>query len=246
MTRITLSLSLFLILLVTAAGAQEFTFRTDTLIENTHGKTPPNGSGWDNYTINMYNYALNETQAPLLIQWQILEQNYPNGWATYGFCDNATCRSEGSAAITSAAVQSSLPIPVGDSCLLEPRVKVPVEAANGTGIIRVRVFTNSQADTITYIINKTATGINTIALNDTRVMLYPNPATEELSVYTDKSLNAAYADVYSIGGARMAHYPVAGREVTVLNTNTLATGLYLVKILDNNGAVLTTRTFGRK
>lgn len=246
MTRITLSLSLFLSLFAATVNAQEFTFRAHTLTKNTTGNTPPPGSGWDNYTVKMYNYALNETQAPLLIQWQILEQSYPSGWSTYGFCDNATCRIETSPAITSGAEQSSLPIAVGDSCLLEPQVKVPVEADNGVGTIRVRVFTANWADTITYIINKTATGIAAISLNDTRVMLYPNPAADRLSVYMDKSLNAAYAEVYNIGGAHLARHHIAGKEVALLDISSLSAGLYQVRIVDDKGALITTRKFSRK
>jgi hypothetical protein len=228
------------------AGAQEFTFKADTLTETTAGMTPPQGSSWDNYTINMHNYVRNSTQASLSVQWQIFEKNLPNGWGIYGFCDNATCRTEESAAITSAAVQSALPIAAGDSSLLEPRVKVPVEGDNGVGIIRVRVFTDNWADTTAYIIYKTASGIAGISINDTRVMLYPNPAEDRLSVYMDKNLNAARIDVYSINGANLAQHMVTGKETASIDVSKMAPGLYQVRVADNHGALITSRKFHKK
>lgn len=246
MMKISLCLSLSLCLLTANAGAQEFTLKADTLTETTAGMTPPQGSSWDNYTINMYNYVRNSTQASLSVQWQIFEKNLPNGWGIYGFCDNATCRLETSPAITTGAVQAAMPIPVGDSSLLEPRVKVPVEGDNGVGIIRVRVFTNTSADTATYIIYKTASSIAAISLNDTRVMLYPNPAENQLSVYMDKSLNASRIDLYNISGANLMQHAVAGKETASLDIGSLASGLYLVRITDARGALITSRKFNKK
>lgn len=246
MMKIFLALSLSLCLLTASAGAQEFTFKADTLSETTAGRTPPPGSSWDNYAIKMYNYIRNNTQASLNVQWQIFEKSLPNGWGIYTFCDNGTCRPESHPAITSAAVQSAAPIAVGDSSLLEPAVKVPEEGDNGVGIIRVRVFTNTSADTATYIIYKTASSIAAISLNDTRVMLYPNPAENQLSVYMDKSLNASRVDVYHVSGASVMQHTVAGKEAALLDISALTSGFYLVRVTDARGALITSRKFHKK
>lgn len=249
MIRRILFLGLILGGLSTAANAQaDFTLTTDTITVDTTGSTPPAGETWDNYTINIFNYAHNKTSQPLIINWRIFQKTIPIGWFINGFCDNISCRPGTHTAIVNGTPQESNPVAPGDSTQLEPRVAVPVEADNGTAIIRVELKTNNTTDTATYIINKhSTTGITVISVKDTRVAIYPNPAANDLMVFADKSLNAARVSIVNITGAQLMTQTLEkGTEVTNMNVSSLAAGMYFVKIIDERGATVTTRKFSKK
>lgn len=219
--------------------AQNFTMKADTISAETQGSVT---SDWENDALKMYNWIYNQDSQPLVVQWQLMERNFPEGWGIYGICDNYLCRDESSSAITAFSVESTDAIPVGDSSQLEPRVKVPASAANGVGIIKIKVWTSAKTDTSTYIINKTGTKVSTLSVNDSRVLTYPNPVNGELTVYAHNGLHVSSIEVVSISGVSMLNQKV-DNELIKLNTQNLSSGLYFVKILGDNGNVLATRKF---
>lgn len=247
MIRRILFLGLILGGLSTAANAQaDFTLTKDTIIENTLGLSPPAGEAWDNYTLNIFNYAHNKKTQDIVIKWRIFQKSLPIGWFINGFCDNISCRPGNHPAI-GGAEQETNPIAPGDSTQMEPRVAVPADGDNGTGIIRVQLKTDNTTDTATYIINKNPTGITVISAKDKRVGIYPNPAANDLIVFADKSLNAARVSIVNITGAQqMAQTLEKGTEVTNINISSLAAGMYFVRIIDERGATVTTRKFSKK
>ncbi|WP_118972758.1 T9SS type A sorting domain-containing protein [Taibaiella koreensis] len=246
MIRKILSLGLLIGLTSVAAHAQDFLLKADTIKRETSGQMPPAGSSWDNYCEKLFNYAFNKTTAPLPMTYQIVYKTLPIGWFIRGFCDNQTCRFQDDPAIASQTETAVMNVPVGDSCLLEPWVAVPTDADNGVGVIRVRIKTANTTDTATYIINKGTSGVSTIAIKDKRVAIYPNPATNDLTIFTDKSLNASRVEILNIAGASQFAKAIGGVEAINMDIRALATGTYLVRVTDNNGAVITTRKFSKK
>lgn len=223
------------------SNAQVFQLEHDTLIENTEGSTPPGSETYDDYAITMTNYFKNLTTSPLMLSWQLYSREFPdNNWFVYSLCDNQICYYNGQPTIESAVVAQTNPIAVNDKGLFKLQVAVPVSAANGQGVVKARVFNLEQSDTAIFIINKTPVGINTIRVNDNRVSLFPNPGTTDLNVFVNQELNARELAVYNILGSKVATVKVQG-EVSTVKTANFATGNYFVKVLGQNGEVITSR-----
>lgn len=226
-----------------SSQAQDFTLKHDTMTATTEGVLPP--QDWNDDAIALHNYLRNETSAPITFQWQIHEKSLPSGWSLFGFCDNLNCRPEDHPALTFNQAETSKNIPVGDSSLLEPRFAIPRDAANGVGILRVHVWRGTLHDTATYIVTKTeATGISVINIGDKRVNISPNPASKNVQVYTEKSLNVNKITVFNLLGRRELAIDVkTGTEISDVNINTLANGMYLIHLTDANGKLVTSRKF---
>ncbi|SFC19630.1 Por secretion system C-terminal sorting domain-containing protein [Flexibacter flexilis DSM 6793] len=69
-----------------------------------------------------------------------------------------------------------------------------------------------------------------------KVMVYPNPAADFLTVKSDKNLQKI--EIWSIDGKIMQSLQVADQQEININTNKLKTGLYLLKITDVNGGLV--------
>jgi len=245
MVRKFLFLGLCMAFALTKATAQDFTLKADTIrIDNFAGTA---GTDCDVNAQLMENYILNKTNAPLTVNWVLLSKDIPLDWKLCGVCDNVLCRDENSPALTAFQQQNTNPINVGDSSLMEARIMVPAASTGTLGVVRVKIMTASTTDTATFIITKATTSVASISLNDKRVTIYPNPANNDITIFTDKELNASRIEILNITGAQQLAQPVAkGAEKTQISLGSLAAGMYLVKVTDVNGAVVTTRKFSKK
>ncbi|MFT4061853.1 MAG: T9SS type A sorting domain-containing protein [Edaphocola sp.] len=228
--------SLVFVLSVLRASAQDFTLRADTV---TSTETSDLVHWVTDDSLNIYNRIFNTSSSPVIVYWQLILKDLPSDWKLYGICDNYLCRTATDPALLSFAIDSTDAIAVGDSSDLEPRLAVP---SIGVGVVKIRTFTDSDADTAVYLIYKGTAGIAAITVADKRVNLYPNPTGNDLIVYTDKNLGAARLDVVSLTGARVTSALVA-KEVTTINTSEMAKGIYTVKVVDEKGNLITTRKF---
>lgn len=227
------------------SNAQVFTMEHDTMTANTSGATPPTGENYDNYAITFSNYIVNSATTPINVKWQITDVSFPDtNWFIYTLCDNNTCYFTDNGPIANRDITDADPISVGDKGMFKLQVAVPVEAANGVGIVKARVFNIEQGDTSVYIINKTPTSISSVEVNG-KIGIYPNPVGENIMLYTDKSLNVNSTVVYSITGKVMMTINNNGKEVNSVNVGALASGLYITKFYDVNNKLITTKKFSK-
>jgi hypothetical protein len=229
----------------TVVNAQDFVLKADTMTKNTTGVTTITNV-CETDAVIFYNYVYNNTTATLpAFHWQIIQKSLPFGWYVCQFCDNNLCRTGTSPEIANNQEVIASEIEVGDSTAqLEPAITVPADADNGVGILRVRVWTANTTDTATYIINKTPTGISKIAVNDTRVNIYPNPANNSVLIYAEKSLNPANVSVISISGQTVYNTAFnVSKEVSDINISALSKGTYMVRLTDTKGQLITSRKF---
>jgi hypothetical protein len=230
-----------------ASQAQDYTVFANPVDSTTNG-TPVKTPEMEGYPyIELANHLTNITSSPITINWKVVSVSIPGDWKVVGLCDNNTCYSEEPILNGTNTPPATSPIAPAGNSLFDLRVYAPITGANGTGTVKVRTNTLSQVDTLVFIINKTATGISTIKLDDKRVSLYPNPATNMLQVYTDKALNPQSISIVNITGVQnIATSIEKGKEVTNIDINALATGMYMVKVIDANGQMITTRKFVKK
>lgn len=229
-----------------AAQAQDFSVFANPVDSTTSG-TPVKTSEMEGYPyIELANHLTNVSSDSILVSWSVVSVAIPTDWLLVGICDNINCF--GDAATLGGAVHQTKKFGAGKQCLFDARVYAPITGANGTGTVKVAVNTLGQTDTLVFIVNKTPTSVHTILLDDKRVSLYPNPATSQLQVYADKVLNPAQITVYGINGAQSSlNIPVIkGTEVTNIDINNFAAGIYMVRVTDATGKVITTRKFTKK
>lgn len=246
----TFLITLILITSFTAVKAQDFIMTADTMMRNTQGYAvvPDDCS---KYSEIFYNYLRNNTTGDLApYHWKIILKDLPFGWFLCQFCDNNLCRnaqgSGASVAWANAPYEEKVAalIPVGDSGYLEPAIAVPIDGDNGCGVLRVRVWTANTIDTATFIVCKNPTGVSKIAVNDSRVNIYPNPANDNILVYSEKSLNAANLSIISITGQTVDKKTMnSNKEAHDINISALPKGTYLIRLTNDKGQLITSRKF---
>jgi hypothetical protein len=240
--------------------AQQFTYSyglssNDTVNIQTLGMGIKTDEGFTN-TLDIDAYINNASNASQVIKWTWVSDstNTPVGWVLTGVCDNVNCRASYSD-FYNHIEQSTDPIAVAGKTLFEPRIYCPTTSPNGTGFYRFKIrsfnaadlTTETGSDFYTFIVTKNTTGISTIAIKDSRVLVYPNPATNSLKVFTDKALNSSKASIIDITGKTVMTTNIAkGADVTELNINTLAKGNYIVNINNEKGELITARQFVKK
>ena len=65
------------------------------------------------------------------------------------------------------------------------------------------------------------------------IKIYPNPASDHLTIESSAELNHGFITIYNISGQKMIDEAL-NVSSTEINTTNLAVGVYLVKVMDNN------------
>lgn len=182
------------------------------------------------------------------LKWTVISVALPDAtWKFTSLCDNVTCQYNSQDNQLMNQPYTSGDVAPGSTALFRCGFNVPVTATNGQGIVKVKVekLLGDQVDTMTFRLTKTPTGISVIKMNDNRVSVYPNPASNNnIEVYADKALNASKISLINIAGQVVMTSAVSkATEITNLNIHALSKGTYLVKLTDNNGKSITTRKF---
>ncbi len=93
------------------------------------------------------------------------------------------------------------------------------------------------------IVSSCTVGVPTIT-NNARIAVYPNPATDEFTVQLQGQKAAQSIEVYSITGQQVYAHQFNGSEnsqLSVINTSQFPTGVYILKVILQNGSTLVQR-----
>ena len=97
----------------------------------------------------------------------------------------------------------------------------------------VRAFiTNTYGETCTQpisFVDKTATDIEEVNASELALIVFPNPTTDDISVFMNDSENESIINVYDLGGKQVASQSVEG-AVTKISASNLPNGMYVVKV----------------
>jgi len=253
MSKILSILAASALLCSTAAIAQDFTVLENPVQLSTSGNTPFLNEPFESkdFVLDFKTYVKNiseNSNDSIQIEWTYLPSMtvQPTDWKVIGICDNILCRSEDGAWF-SGTTQTSNKFDNAHNMLLEVNIYAPTTAPDGVGTYHVEVKTPNQTDTVVFILTKQTTGISGVAVNDQRIALYPNPATDVLNIFADNKLNVSNVSVYNIIGKEMTAQAITkGQEVSTLNLNQLSPGLYLVRFSDEKGNIVSTRRLTKK
>jgi len=224
-----------------ASKAQDYTVFANPVDSTTTG-TPVKTPDMEGYPyIELVNHVTNITSNSLSITWKIISVEIPPDWKLVGICDNVNCFGDDNT--LNGLQHTTNPIAAGANGLFDARVYAPISGTVGTGTFKVRLSTLSQADTVVFRVNKTATGITTISMEDNRVSVYPNPAVGgAVKIFTSKELNASAISISNIAGQTVSTLKVAkGSELTDVNISELANGSYMINVSDDKGHLVTSR-----
>jgi len=175
--------------------------------------------------------------------WRITGSNFPTDWSYGGVCDNKTCYTS-AATLTGTTVQSTSNVKP-DSTMQFYAAFNDDGAANGT-VAWLRLSIAEPGTLIprplTFIATKGATSAVTVVRSEDEIVLYPNPAKSAINIIYDASLGVKSIGVYNLIGKMVSVYKV-GANSAKLDIDELPSGIYFIRMFDNQGKVVATRKF---
>ncbi len=169
---------------------------------------------------------LNTSSDTIRLKWKKVSEVVPANWDAT-ICDNAICY--GSLVDSGQMTKTA---PGATSFLL---LHVTAHVNYGTAIVRYAVWdvtTPAQRDTLTFIVNVTATAGIADASDISTVMLYPNPVNNTLQITSNLQTGFAYI-VTDLSGREVQRGNALSSSFS-LSTANFPQGSYLVTLSDNN------------
>ena len=223
----------------------------------------PSDTVWQSITgsSTIADYITNLTSGTLTIKWRVNGTNFPSDWldsAALGICDDQYCRQNGSGQLWNGSLGTAFTAPyyangthdsVGDF-----HMQLNLSGATTTGTYYLNVsmqdITNgpvgSEIKNTTFVVSKFPTAINNINSQEYNVVLYPNPAHDEVNVVYDANADIKNIAVYNIIGKMLTVYKVTNNTSANLNLENIPSGIYFVRLFNSHGNVIDTRKFTKQ
>lgn len=219
--------------LASAQGfAQGFTVAHDTTYASVNG------------TADVHNGITNTSNLSSLdITWEGTLYA-PSGWSVTGICDLVNGSSNGNCypwPLLTPII--SLTIPAGLSADFKVSVSNAAAANNSVCYFSLLIkSTGLPNKTIWYKMTKDPLGVNTISRVNDAVVIFPNPARDVVNISIDPSLGAKTMVISNLIGRTIGVYNVSN-GVQKIDMDNAPTGMYFLRIFDNQGKLLETKKF---
>lgn len=235
MRRLVYLFALPLLFAANKSQAQSFSMQKDTATAAVYGY------------IDLYNNLTNLTSDTIRVSWKILSHTFPPSWvsgASIGICDNVTCYDT---QILTGTVQTTDTIPGNSTMPFKIQLDVtPSSVVPTTGapyFATIELTQGSTTDTVTFAAYKWNTNnVNKVASSREEVILYPNPAYNEVNVSFNRELGVKNVAIYNLVGKQVSNYRVNGNSAK-LDIERIPAGIYFLRLVDGNGRVVATRRF---
>lgn len=189
------------------------------------------------FDISMLAHIWNYGDQDVTIKWERNIEEIPDGWST-SFCDKNACY-----AGAVATHQFNL-LENGDSSILKPIFR-PFNVP-GTCIYRVNLTSETPGidyqESVVYIAVATVVNSTAKVLSAKDVVVYPNPATDELTVAIANSNFKGSWIVTNATGQVVLNHPDAPATGQV-DTSTLGAGIYFLNIRTQDGQLVAAKKF---
>jgi hypothetical protein len=196
--------------------------------------------------IELHNDITNKTSSPIKITWRIISETLPDSpskWdLNFGLCDNVTCYAR---SILKGNTVTTDDIP-GNGTMgfkISTGDLSGVTNMNTPYYVNVELVNGSTTDTVTFSISKWSTSVSNVSRND-NVSLYPNPARNEVNVVFNGMNEVRTVGIYNLIGKLQSIYKVSGTSANI-NIETLPSGIYLMRLMDNQGHPVAIRKFNK-
>ncbi|MBW7914969.1 MAG: T9SS type A sorting domain-containing protein [Taibaiella sp.] len=236
MRRLVYLFALPLLFQANTVEAQSFSAQKDTSVATAYAY------------IDINNYITNNTSDTISVKWRIISETLPQSWkdnASFGLCDNVTCYDK---AIFSGSVQTSDTFGAGKNMLYKVQLDVsPATVAPSVGstpyYITTELTSGTTIDTVTFAVYKWNTNnISKVAVVREEVVVYPNPAYNEVNVTFNREMGVKNVAIYNLVGKQVSAYRVNGTSAK-LDIEKIPAGIYFLRMMDSNGRVVATRRF---
>ncbi len=232
--------------------AQTFTVPFDTVFI-----TMP----YNTYHIDAFDNITNITYpSGMVINWHVFASNFPADFCknlALGICDNKQCynnrndsvlwnRNTNSGSLyTSNTTGSGYAIDTPGQ--FELQLSLGPNNTSGVYYLSVNLAdaASSYAKNITFVINRPTTAVTNINKVSDEILLYPNPAINDLNVVYDASLDIKTIAVYNIIGKVMSVYKVPGTSAN-LNLENVPSGIYFLRLYNADGENVITKKFTKQ
>ncbi|MBL7683147.1 MAG: T9SS type A sorting domain-containing protein [Flavipsychrobacter sp.] len=240
MKKLILSLSVILCIGASNEANAQFTLAKDTA----------KGVASD-YGLKVTNTLTNTSGGTIQVDWKILSHNIPttgsNTWyVNFGLCDNKLCYDN--SILSGAVTQTTFDIPAAGNMPFYISYTNAIASATTFGpyYVSVELSQGSNKDTATFIMNKWTTGIsNTATKNADNIVVYPNPAGDDVNVVFTGMNEVKTIGIYNLIGKMVSVYKVSGTSAN-MNVANVPSGIYLIRLMDNQGHVVATRKFNKQ
>lgn len=173
-------------------------------------------------------YFTNISNSTITLQWKVISNQLIAGWDCF-ICDNVSC-------CKGVPQNGTLPyIDPGIDVYLA--LNVNPKAVPGIGTLTLYVYDEvnpSAGDTLTWIINSTPTGMNTITA-DSGINIFPNPACDyamiDMNAYPSQPV---FIRLYNSSGQLLMERAI-NTVLEKLDMTPLPSGLYHIAIADDRG-----------
>lgn len=215
--------------------AQTFTPAHDTVFV-----TYP-GSGF----LDAYNNITVPGPDSIDISWKIIDEDFSddttwvNNQNTLSICDNYGCYTNASQALLIGTEYNATYQPILTDLF---KATFNLQDANpGTHYVTIQLKDNGSAfdTTITFVVNKWATSVNSVNRSSDDIVLYPNPVRDEVNVVFNK-LEVKNIALYNAIGKNMIVYRTAGTSAK-LDVSKFPGGVYFLRMSDSKGNVVATK-----
>jgi Secretion system C-terminal sorting domain len=218
--------------------AQSFTVAHDTVWATVNSYAAVN----DNIT--------NHTAGNLTLSWHVIASDFTPSWlapAVFGACDNHNCYSgvsvwTGSSGSTFSSTYYANAIHDSTDAF-----DLTINYSSvGSHYMTILVTDGTITKTMTFMINQIIpTSVSAVASAENSVVLYPNPANNEINVVYDANADVKNIAVYNIIGKLMTVYKVSGNSAN-LNLENTPGGIYFARLVNSEGQVVATRKFTKQ
>jgi Secretion system C-terminal sorting domain len=230
-------IGLFFLLTGWSVGAQTFSIASDTI-----WYTPTLAS-----TV-IYNRITNITNSPISLKWSVVGTDFPADWfasaggSSTSFCDNTVCYynsifNTGSTQVTGTYAAGA----TGDFHMV---LNLSGATTGGTHFMTIRLVNANDTAFETFIVTYPTAVVPTVK-NADEVILYPNPAINEVNIVYDANADVKTVAIYNLIGKMMQIYKVSGNSAN-LNIESMPSGIYFVRLMNAHGDVVLTRKFNKE
>jgi hypothetical protein len=204
--------------------------------------------------------VMNITGNDVTIKWTVVACNFPMDWLTmgaFGICDDNTCypnasnqlwnKSAGSGNTFTAIYHHNSTHDSTEQFSLS--MNLAGSDTIGTFYVTVNLKDNASGNSkdVTFLLSKTinTVGVNPVSNVQNDIILYPNPAINEVNVVYDDASDIRNIVVYSIIGKVMAVYKVNGNSAN-MNLENIPSGIYFMRLYNGAGNVVATKKFTKQ
>jgi hypothetical protein len=194
---------------------------------------------------------ISTTSGTATIAWKVMAADFPADWVSaYCLCDNHSCYPGTSLWTPSTGTVTTETSHAYDTAWGNFDMLIRFTDSNSTGCHYMTVrMNNSTIPTDikyeTYLICNSTTGVAQIAQPGNAVVLYPNPALNEINIVYDTQYDVRDIALCDMTGRTLAYYKAANGSAH-LDLNNIPARVYFLKLMNSHGETIVTKRFEKE